>query len=1193
MFGKIAGFEFRYQLRSPVFWVAGLAFFLLTFAATTVPQIQLGSRGPIHVNAPVAILQLVGIMDVFFIFAITAFVANIVVRDDETGFGPLIRATPISKFDYLMGRFSGAFGAAAILAMAIPLGILAGTFMPGGDPARLGPFRPEDYLYAYFVVVLPTIFVLAASFFALATATRSMMATYVGAVAFLIGYFVLTTLFQKPQYHHLVGLLEPFGIGAVQDSTRYWTTAERDTTLPPLGGVILANRGIWFCVSFALLAVAWFSYRFEARQPRPQSREVSAPHVPTDALPAPHFDHTSLIAMAWRWTRLEMAQVFKSPAFFVLLVLGLLNALASLATAMDRAYFTVLPVTNLMIQTLNLEFAIIPTIVALYYAGELVWRERERRTHEIFGACPAPDWAFVVPKIAAITLVLVALFAISVLAAAGVQAFKGYTKFEWPHYFVWYLVPNAIAAAQLASLGIFVQALSPHKFLGWGVMALILVSLLVLPGLGLEDHLYLYGTSPPVPLSDMNGQGRFWIARAWFELYWSAFALVLSVLAYALWRRGSETRLWPRLARLPRRLAGAGGLLAAFGVAIFAASGAYIFYNTNILNEYRTGIEQDAWTADYERRLYRFHALPMPGIIAVAINVAIYPHDPRVVTTGRFTIRNRTGKPLDQIHLHWARDLGVDQLAVEAAHLKQRFDRFNYVIYALDRPMEPGEIRTISFRSIWEQKGFKNSENITRIVDNGTYVDDRQILPIIGMDAYGLLSDPVKRRRYGLPAELRPPKLEDVSARAKSYNANGTDWVSTDITVSTVADQIPVAPGYCVSDVVRGGRRIARFKSDAPIMYFFSIQSAAYAIKRARWRDIDLDVYYDPHHPYEIERMIRAIRASFDVYTKEFGPYQFRHVSFIEFPGYADFAESYANTVPWSENLGFIQDDRAVSADPGKVDVVTLVAAHELAHQWWGHQLAAANMQGMNMLTETFAQYSAMLVMEHLYGAEHMRNFLKEELDRYLSGRGGEEIEELPLDRVEDQPYIHYRKGAVVMYRLKDTVGEDVVAGAMRRMLQLYAFKGPPFPASSDFLKILRTKAGPKYDALITDLFDRITLYDLRATSATGRKRPDGRYDVTVTVDAHKFYADGTGAQKETSLDEEIPIGAFLASPGELDFGNDQISSLRTTRIVSGVQRIHLVTSVEPKFAGIDPYNEWINRNPDNTIAAVLPARVP
>jgi aminopeptidase N len=482
---------------------------------------------------------------------------------------------------------------------------------------------------------------------------------------------------------------------------------------------------------------------------------------------------------------------------------------------------------------------------------------------------------------------------------------------------------------------------------------------------------------------------------------------------------------------------------------------------------------------------------------------------------------------------------------------------------------------------------------MTRIVDNGTYVDDRQILPNIGMDAYGLLSDPVKRRRYGLPSELRPPKLEDVSARAKSYNANGTDWVNTDITVSTVADQISVAPGYCVSEVVRHGRRIARFKSDAPIMYYFSVQSAAYAIKRDKWHDVDLAVYYDPHHPYEIERMITAIKAAFDVYTKEFGPYQFHQSSFLEFPGYADFAESYANTVPWSENFGFIQDDRAIGADPGKVDVVTLVAAHELAHQWWGHQLAPANMQGMNMLTETFAQYSAMLVMEHLYGPAHVRNFLKEELDRYLSGRGSEQIEELPLDRVEDQPYIHYRKGAVAMYRLKDTVGEDVIARAMRRMLHIYAFKGPPFPASTDFLKILREEAGPKYDALITDLFDRITLYDLSAKSAIWRERPDGRYNVAVTVDARKYYANGRGAQKETRMDETVPIGVFLAKPGDADFGDDKILSLHLARIVSGTQTIHLVTSVAPKFAGIDPYYEWINRDPDGNIVPANASRGP
>jgi ABC-2 type transport system permease protein len=227
-----------------------------------------------------------------------------------------------------------------------------------------------------------------------------------------------------------------------------------------------------------------------------------------------------------------------------------------------------------------------------------------------------------------------------------------------------------------------------------------------------------------------------------------------------------------------------------------------------------------------------------------------------------------------------------------------------------------------------------------------------------------------------------------------------------------------------------------------------------------------------------------------------------------------------------------------------------------------------------------------MLAMEHLYGPEHVRKFLREELDRYLRGRGTEEIEELPLVRVEDQPYIHYRKGAVAMYRLKEAVGEDVVARAMRRMLNLYAFKGPPFPVSTDFLKILREDAGPKFDALITDLFERITLYDLSAKSATWRRRLDGQYDVAVTVEAHKYYADGKGAQRETAMNEPVDVGLFLTRPDDADFGRNKILSLRPMPIVSGTQTIHLVSPAAPIFAGIDPYDEWINRNPDNNVIA-------
>ena len=103
-------------------------------------------------------------------------------------------------------------------------------------------------------------------------------------------------------------------------------------------------------------------------------------------------------------------------------------------------------------------------------------------------------------------------------------------------------------------------------------------------------------------------------------------------------------------------------------------------------------------------------------------------------------------------------------------------------------------------------------------------------------------------------------------------------------------------------------------------------------------------------------------------------------------------------------------------------------------------------MQGMTVLVETLAQYSALMVMEQLYGPDQIRKFLRFELDSYLRRRGGELIEELPLERVENQQYIHYQKGSLVMYLLKDVIGEEAVNRALQGLLAEYAFKGRPVP---------------------------------------------------------------------------------------------------------------------------------------------------
>jgi len=462
---------------------------------------------------------------------------------------------------------------------------------------------------------------------------------------------------------------------------------------------------------------------------------------------------------------------------------------------------------------------------------------------------------------------------------------------------------------------------------------------------------------------------------------------------------------------------------------------------------------------------------------------------------------------------------------------------------------------------------------------------------VLGVSRRIFLQDRSKRRKYGLPAELRVAKLEDQEANTHHYLRHDSDWVTADISLTTDADQTPLAPGYTVSDTTVNGRRTLVTKTEAPIHNFFSLQSARYAIAKEQWlgkdgKPVELAVYHHPAHASNAPRMLKAMRTSLELFSQSFSNYQFRQARILEFPAYQRFAQAFANTMPYSEAIGFIQDFKQERADEN-IDLVSYVTAHEFGHQWWAHQVVGADKQGMTLLSESFAQYSALLVMEKLYGREQLRRFLKLELDRYLRERGGETVEELPLARVENQGYVHYRKGALVMYWLKEVLGEEVLNRALQKLLAQYAFKAAPYPASSDFLRLLRAEAGPQHEQLIADLFEHITLYDLKANDAKARKRADGRYEVTFSVEAKKLYADGKGRETEAPLDEGFEIGVFSAEPGKPGFKKSAVLLLERRALKSGKQLFSLVVDQEPKWVGVDPYNMRIDRNSDDNLSKV------
>jgi ABC-2 type transport system permease protein len=1196
MFGKIARFELRYQLRNPVFWVVATLFFLLTFGAMTVEGIQIGGGGNVLLNGPAAMAEAHIIFSIFFMFVTTAFVANVIVRDDESGFGPMVRSTRVTKFDYLMARFVGAFTASALAFLFVPLAIWIGSNMPWVDAETVGPNRLANFLYVYFVLALPNLFLTSTIFFAVATMTRSMLYSYLGVIVFVVAYFFLMAMIRsQPEMRVLGGYIEPFGLGAFSNATRYWTASESNTMLPAFEGALLWNRLIWFGVALVALVIAYSRFSFTERgvspralrrQQRRAEKLAATSPILADTLPSPR-------PAAAGWTRLvsrcrfEMALVFRSPAFLVLVIIGLFNTVGALFFGNELYGTPARPLTFAMIQLLIGSFGIFPIIIAVFYAGEVVWRDRERKMHEIVDATSLPNWAYIVPKALAVTGVLFTTVLISVVAAIVVQIVRGQDELALGQYLGWYLLPLTLDMAILAILAVFVQALSPNKYVGWGIMVIYLVGTITLINIGFEHPLYQYGSTGTVELSDMNGDQIGGPAGWWLRLYWGAAAIALAVLAHLLWRRGTETRLKPRLALLPRRLASpAGGLLVA-ALIVMVATGGYLFYNMNVLNTYRTADDSDKLLADYEKAYLKYEKVKQPSLTDIRMTVDIDPAVRRMAASGTYRFVNDTGAPVPMLHVRLPdQKTRLVSVTVPGARLAMDDSKQKYRIYRFDRPLAPGATGTLSFRTEREQRGLRANNEDTRLVANGTFLDNSEFAPEIGMSRNGLLTDRAKRRKYGLPAELRPAKLEDVSAQDRNYVGN-IDWVHSDITVSTSAGQTPIAPGRKLSDIVTNGRRTARYVSSAPILAFFSIQSAAYAEKSAMADGVKLTVFHDRKHGYNVDRMLAAMKASLAYYRKNFGPYQFDYARIIEFPGYASFAQAFAGTIPYSERLGFIADN----SDPEQIDYVTYVTAHELGHQYWAHQLISADMQGGTILVETMAQYSALMVMKSLYGQDKIRRFLKYELDNYLRSRGSERIEELPLDRVENQGYIHYRKGAVVMYLLQDRLGEDRVNHMLAGLLDRFRFKSQPYPRSIElvrgFLSLART---PAERELVLDLLDRITIYDLKAKSATVRKLPDGRFETVLTIDAAKLHANGAGVEKPAALADEIDIGLFDQKPGIGAFAKKDVILMERRPIRSGGQQIRVITARKPGFAGVDPYNKYVDRNSDDNVVAVTGA---
>ena len=1121
----------------------------------------------------------------FGVIVMAAVMGRAIQQDAEYRSHHFFFTSPISKFDYLGGRFAGAFGVLLLIFASIGIGAWFATLLPGMDAERMGPNLWLSYLTPYAFILLPNALLVGSIFFFISALTKKMLPVYIGSVLLLIGYLISLQLLRDIDNKTIAALIDPFGATAVGRLTEYWTVADRNTRLISLEGVLLWNRLLWLSAASAVAAFGFWRFSFAGfANERAAGKAKKLVDVPADIDRAPEMRlatatiTTAGIGMLPQLVWLNFRETIKNIYFGVLVFAGILFLIFASTTLGNLFGTQTWPVTYQMTGLLGGTFGLFMLIIIAFYAGELVWRERDNRLDQILDATPVPTWLPLMSKLLALMMVPLLLQLLLMLCGMTIQAFKGYFNFEIGLYLKELLGLQLLEYWMICALAIAIHSVVNQKYLGHFLMIVYYIVISFASGLGFEHNLYKYGAIPSATYSDMNGFGHFLPRLFAFEAYWTAAAILLTITAYLLWTRGTVSGWRARLVMARGRFTG--GVMATTAIAslLFVGLGGFIFYNTNVLNKYQNSAAGQQQQADYEKQYKETAKLPQVRITAVSVKTDLYPSEQRLRMTGSYKLKNKNEQPVNDVLLGFLDDsLVIHQLTFDVpTELVSDDKKLGIKRYRLKTPMAPGAEAMLNFDLEQVTNGFANSGSNTSVVFNGTFVNGRSILPVIGYQEGGELSRDQDRKKYGLLPKERMRDRDDPEGLKSNYISNDADWIAFDTVVGTEDDQIAVAPGYLQKEWKENGRRYFSYKMDVPILNFFAYQSARYAVKKDKWRDVSIEVYYHPGHEYNLDRMIASTKASLEYFSEAFGPYQHKQFRILEFPRYANSAQAFPNTIPYSEGIGFIA--RVRDGDEKDVDYPYYVTAHEAAHQWWAHQVIGGAVQGGTMLSETLAQYSALMVMKKKYGEARMQKFLAYEMDRYLTGRAFEQKREMPLARVENQQYIHYNKGSVVMYALQDYIGEANVNKALKALIEESAYKGPPYPNSTTFLKHIRAVTPPHLQYVIDDMFENIVLFDNRTTKATYKELPAGRFEVTMKITAKKRKADKLGKEEDAPLADWIDVGV-LDEKGVPIF-------LEKRKFDKEENEITVIVDRKPAKAGIDPMNKLIDRRPkDNAIA--------
>jgi len=1206
-------FELRYRFKRPATYLYfGL---LLVVALLLFASGSTGATEKVYHNSPIVIANLMLLISLFGILIASAVMGVPMYRDIEHKTGTFLFSLPITKSAYFMGRFWGSFVTLLFISLGVLLGVYLGSIigsLTGWTPAaRYGPNEFMNYFHPWLTLVVPNLWFFSCLFFALIVFTKNIKAIYSGGIIVFIIYLLSNFLASDLENKELVQILDPLGVNTFIFQTEYLTPFERNTYRVDVSGNLLINRILWVSVGIALFVSAYarfsFKYFFQSTSKKEKIRESETTTQPSFLKKATTsfsaaYQRNSLITLS----KLETKNVLKDSYFRAILLGGLIFLVLDFWIGFSIYSVSNLPSTSFLMEFKGFDYVIFVFIILVFFGGETIHRDKSTGYSSISDTFPIKDGVLIASKFLGMTFICFLLATLPILVGVFVQTLKGYFLYDFKVYMIDSYLISFPDYVQMLMLVFAIHLIVNNKFAGHAVsIGLWLVMLVLRDFADFNFNLFFFSYKPNYIWSDMNGIGHFAEPLFWYNIYWTAFGLFLILFFSLFFSRGSDVNFKKRVKKAKNRLTSSTAIVSY--VLLFSAIGigAYIFNSVVYTNSYLTVKESDERQANYEKQLKQYEFLAQPKIVSVKLEGDIYPEKRDAYCNVTVELVNKTEEQIDSLHLSQEASYfhaihSGDTLAYRnpLKHDKPIFEIFgakkrqpSYKIYALPSTMLPGDTLELEFHSAYINEGFVNSGYNREIVYNGTFIG--QSMPSIGYVSRTELNSDEKRKKYGLPEKNDdlPPHDDPRGVRTLLFN-DDADLVTFEATISTSLDQIAIAPGYLKKEWTEGDRRYFHYVQDSKIDLLVNMVSADYAVYEDKGKlpdgsDVNIEIFHLASHDYNLDRFTAAFKDGIEYFSKVYGPYQYRQMRLLEFPRYANFAQSFPNTVPYSESFGWVAD----FDDPDDFDYVYFVTAHELAHQWWGHQVVPNATRGANLISESLAEYTALILSEQKYGEANMQSFLEDELNGYLRGRASESKKENVFIDC-NRPYQWYRKGALILYGLRDYIGDSAMNKALKGFRDEFAFKErPPYAGSHDLYQYFYQVTPDSLKYYLEDTWKKITLYENKTEEATAKKLADNKYEVTIKLTSKKLYADSTGRETPASYNGDyMDIGVF-AEEDKDENGRTRVNPLylEKHKIASGEHTITITVEGEPVKAGVDPLNKLIDRRKDdNTVSVSL-----